>query len=170
MEEIWKCIAGYENLYQVSNLGNVKSLVRKHSVKEKFLKILTKEYHTVSLSVNNKNTTYRVHRLVAHAFLPNPENKPIVNHLDGNKHNNNVNNLEWCTHQENCIHAVKTGLVNYNDRKKPNNSKKIICVDDNIIFNTIEDARKHAQLHRNTFDYRIKKGIKINNKTYKYHE
>lgn len=103
MEE-WKDIVGYEGRYQVSNLGRVKSLKRKVGVKnrstpEKILKEhLQKEgYYTVVLYKNGEPRRLSVHRIVAEAFLYNPNNYPVVNHKDENKGNNNVNNLEWCT-------------------------------------------------------------------------
>lgn len=142
MEEVWKDIPNYEKLYKVSNLGRVKSLSKFHKTnkmyssigyysKEKILKSIKDKrgYNTVVLCKNSKPKTYRIHRLVAQAFIPNPENKPQVNHKDGNKLNNNVENLEWCTCQDNIKHAWKTGL-NYNTEHQyimgKSSAKKII--------------------------------------------
>ena len=96
MEE-WKDIKGYEGLYQVSNLGRVKSLSNTNTRKEKILKpIYHARYYQITLSKNNIRIQYRVHRLVAEAFIPNPDGLPIINHKDENPLNNNVDNLEWC--------------------------------------------------------------------------
>lgn len=118
MVEEWKDIKDYEGLYQISNTGKVKSLYRDTE------KILIgdvirsgKGYLSVGLTKNKKVKSFLTHRLVAQAFIPNPENKPEVNHIDGNTLNNNVSNLEWCTHRENINHAWKTGL-NENQREK----------------------------------------------------
>lgn len=114
--EIWKDIAGYEGLYQVSNLGRVKSLerdtkrARPQHIQERILKQRNGEYLMVYLADAGKYEARLVHRLVAQAFISNPDNKPIVNHIDGNKYNNRADNLEWCTHKENVIHAFVTGL------------------------------------------------------------
>ena len=120
-DEVWKDVEGYEGLYQISNFGNVKSLARivhsekrsDYKIKEKILKQsdTTTGYKKVELHKGNeKRKSFKVHRLVAQAFIPNPENKLEVNHIDGNKHNNNVNNLEWVTSSENKIHAFKMDL------------------------------------------------------------
>lgn len=118
-KEIWKPIKGYEELYQVSNLGRVKRFDRKVITKNGVVKpIKAREmkqsksmgYAYVCLTKDGITKHFRVHRLVAQTFIPNPENKEQVNHKDGNKLNNNVNNLEWCTNQENCIHAWKNNL------------------------------------------------------------
>lgn len=119
IKEEWKDIKNYEGLYQVSNLGNVKSLERnksngKGSVKTKE-KILTQDitnwgYYRVALYKDGIRKYYKVHRLVAEAFILNPNNKEQVNHIDGNKLNNNVNNLEWNTRIENMNHARINGL------------------------------------------------------------
>lgn len=115
MEEIWKNINGYEGLYQVSNLGRIKSLERMvksnnnnyRIVKEKILKQNQDKngYYVISLNKNNKSKKYIVHRLVAQTFIPNPNNYPVVNHKDENKKNNCVENLEWCTIYYNNIYG-----------------------------------------------------------------
>lgn len=116
MNEIWKDINGYEGLYQVSNTGKVKSLVgwngRKYVPREKILsKTKTSTgYYKVELAKCKTKKSFKVHRLVAMAFIPNEESKPHINHKDGNPLNNNVDNLEWCTPKENIEHAIATGL------------------------------------------------------------
>jgi transposase len=120
IDEAWKPIKGYEGLYEVSNLGRVKSFVgyngHQYIEREKILKTTIRHYEhgycncVVNLTKNKKKKTFRVHRLVAEAFIPNIQNKPCINHLDGNPLNNGVDNLEWCTQRENIIHAVETGL------------------------------------------------------------
>lgn len=105
--EIWKPVKGYENLYQVSSYGRVSGMGRVTSdgrlVKGKMLKPEKqgKGYFCVYLSKDGKRKCYLIHRLVAEAFIPNPNNHPCVNHKDEDKTNNVVENLEWCTHQYN---------------------------------------------------------------------
>ena len=120
-DEVWKDIPGYEGLYQVSNFGEVKSLSRYHHKKETILKKhKTKDgYYETTLVKNGKYKFIRTHRLVAFAFIPNLLNKEQINHKDGNKLNNNVENLEWCTLQENKDHAIKTGLQDFKGKKNP---------------------------------------------------
>lgn len=102
-EEIWKDIAGYEGKYQVSNLGNVKSLNYNRTGKEQILTPIKnpKGYLIVGLSKNCISKQHYIHRLIAQAFIENPENLPQVNHIDENKFNNRVDNLEWCTAEYN---------------------------------------------------------------------
>ena len=105
---MWLDIVGYENLYRISDSGEVFSVRTNKILKPS---IGRDGYSKVILSVNNKRKTFRVNRLVATAFVDNLENKPIVNHIDGNKLNNCSNNLEWVTERENAIHASKIGLL-----------------------------------------------------------
>lgn len=103
MEEIWKAIEGFEGLYEVSNIGNVRTLNYKRTKNVSNLKQKTQDNRKrVILCKNGVPKTYLVHRLVANAFIPNPEKKPCIDHIDGNPSNNNVENLRWCTQQENC--------------------------------------------------------------------
>lgn len=111
MEEIWKDIPGYEGKFQISNFGRVHrfhyirydSLGRSYNLPDR---IMTLEKGTY-LGVRLEGKSFRVHRLVAQVFIPNPDNLPEVNHKDENKHNNRVDNLEWCTHQYNNAYGTK---------------------------------------------------------------
>lgn len=120
--EIWADVKGYEGLYLISTYGNCKTTNYRPGygrIPEDINDIMKIEnpdnhqgYCTIKLSKNGKKRTARIHRLVAEAFIPNPNNYPCVNHIDGNKLNNNVNNLEWCTEKQNMEHAAKFNLVN----------------------------------------------------------
>ena len=164
--EIWKDIKKWEGYYQVSNFGNVKSLDRivihknrlhKQRKKGKILKpsINHKGYLTVDLRKQGLRKQFFVHRLVGMMFIDNLNNKPQINHKDGNKLNNNVNNLEWVTNKENIKHAFDVGL-----RKPPmkgkfgknhNRSKSIIQKDknDNFIkeFESISEAHNKTKIN-----------------------
>lgn len=153
VDEIWLPVVGYEHLYEVSNLGNVKSLGRVVPYSDGRIRTYTgkllnpsekgkrenaeKGYLEVRLTDDNKiSKNYVVHRLVATAFIPNPENKPTVNHIDGNKHNNNVDNLEWATYSENNQHAYDNNLKSDNVKvgKYDLNSNLI------SVYNSIHEA------------------------------
>lgn len=144
-KEIWKDIPNYEGMYQISNLGNVKSIYKNGNTK-----ILTggikKGYRQVILVKNKKRKYASVHRLVAETFIPNPNNLPQVNHKDGNKSNNNVDNLEWCTQSENQIHAYKNGLQKPLYAKINPKAKKVKQYDlkNNLIncYNGIKEASR----------------------------
>ena len=124
-EEIFKDIEGYEGKYQTSNRGNVKSLNYRGTGKEKILKPQKTgdSYLQVHLYLDGKGKFYLVHRLVAQAFLPNPDNLPEVNHKDENPKNNNVDNLEWCTSKYNSNYGTR------NQRVAEKISKPILAID-----------------------------------------
>lgn len=106
MKEIWKDIPNYENLYQISNMGRVRSLHNRYKDKT-YLKPCenSKGYSSVSLCKDHTQKAVNIHRLVAEAFIPNPDNLPCVNHKDEDKTNNNVDNLEWCSYQYNNVYG-----------------------------------------------------------------
>ena len=120
-EEIWKDVVDYKGIYEVSNFGNVRSVDRiityKNGVKVPYKGELKSQvvdkygYNYVSLYENQRHKQGMVHRMVAQAFIPNPEKMPQVNHIDGDKLNNSLENLEWVTPQENLAHAKETGLL-----------------------------------------------------------
>ena len=119
----WVKIKGYEDFYEISPNGKIRSkdrtmtdkIGRTRSWKGKILNpdIAPNGYYRVSFSINRKRKQFYVHRLIAEYFIPNPKNLPQVNHIDGNKLNNSLDNLEWVTVQDNVIHAYKNGLIKH---------------------------------------------------------
>lgn len=163
IEEIWKDIPGYEGLYQVSNNGKIKSIshqtknnpnggVRMTMGRTLSLYKMPNGYLQVQLSKNEKRRKLYVHRLVAIAFLHNERNFSDVNHIDGNKNNNCVENLEWCSHRSNQIHMVENRMT----RK----AFPVICVESGIVYRSISDAEKQTGISR----YAIKKSCECGKK------
>lgn len=163
VEEYWLDVVGFEGIYEVSTLGRVRSSERIHygtrgRVTHHPPKILKAQKHKtnswrIRFSVNKVKSSWSVHRLVALAFIPNPENKPEVNHKDGNRLNNHLNNLEWCTKEENMAHAVGTGLIDNPYGKEARNSKFVTEVWD-LEGNLVATTYGNQELSELGFDYR----------------
>lgn len=172
MEELaieeWKDVKGYEGFYLISNYGRVMSLRRKRYTgaesyyyqETRILKPYTDTYGYYSITLTNssgKRRNHKIHRLIAQAFIENTEAKSCINHIDGDKKNNKINNLEWCTKKENNVHAVKTGL-----RKTFQIDKKLLKEDYLINNLSIEQIAKkynttyHSVAHK-VSNYNLKK-------------
>lgn len=163
MEEIWKDIKDYEGLYQISNLGNIRKLRFINNIvnKEKIFKItpqiINSGYYKVVLYKDGKYKNKCIHRLVAETFIPNEENKPQINHIDGNKLNNNVDNLEWCTRSENMKHSYKNNLSTPSAKGKYGSdnpkAKKVNMLDKNTneiikTFGSLIDAAYYLKVNK----------------------
>lgn len=123
--EIWKPIVGTKGFVEVSNEGRVRSLLRGEP---RILKtqVDNKGYHRIRVTIEREKMSYKVHREVAKAFIPNPDNLPQVNHKDGNKSNNAVDNLEWISNRDNAHHAIENGLWEnvFEGSRRENESRK----------------------------------------------
>lgn len=174
MNEEWKDIEGFEGFYQISNLGRVKSLggwcgTAKRKEKIRSASLTQDGYVKVRLQHKGKDKTARVHRLVAEAFIPNPENKDTVNHIDGNKQNNAVSNLEWVDRTEQMLHAYDLGLKSSRVGSQNSNAK---LTDEQVReirksyvpyskeFGTVALAKKYGVTNRVI-------GLIVKNKSYK---
>lgn len=167
MTEIWRKIEGFSN-YEVSSEGRVKSLNWKLTGQERIMNGTKNNYIQVCLRNNPIKKMFDVHRLVATAFIPNPDNKPCVNHIDGNKHNNRVENLEWCSHSENSLHAHKTGLNKVTDKNifftnnpNPNPKQKVRCIETGQEFESMLSASKYFNVNSASICQSINKGCRV---------
>lgn len=172
MKEIWKDIAGYEGKYQVSNRGRVRSLEYHNMRGIKRIGFLRPTvvgrgigYLRVALSRKHKLTSFMIHRLVALAFIENPHNLPQVNHKDGNKHNNNVDNLEWCTNSYNQLHAYANGLNPHHFTKF--HPVIVINKETNEImrFECVKYAAEYMGINKLTLQSRLRNGFKPRRET-----
>jgi len=163
MEDVvWKAVPGYEELYEVSNTGHVKSVSKlkdgingKYITKDIILKQKLKgNYYSVRLYKDNKPRLVLVHILIAMAFCPNPQNKPIVNHIDGDGENNFAINLEWVTYKKNANHAIRIGLtpktsvskealqqLYINDKKSAKEISEVLKISKKIIYNRLREYK-----------------------------
>ena len=155
MIELWSKISGYDD-YSISNTGKIKSF-KKDKKDGKILKhSLLEGYERVGLSNEDKRKQFLVHRLVAEAFIDNPENKPQVNHIDGNKLNNNVTNLEWVTSAENQKHAWETGLQKITDEQREKMSSTRIRNETSKGKNNPMYGKKFSDEHREKISTALK--------------
>lgn len=158
--EVWRDIKGFEGRYQVSNLGRVKSLARRMVVKDRILKPFgnNKGYKCVHLwNIQHKEPL--IHRLVAEAFIPNPDGKKEVNHKDGNPLNNEVNNLEWCTHSENMLHSFRV-LGQRTVKGMVMNNKPVKCLDTGEVFVSATEAARQKKCNQSNITRAILRGGK----------
>lgn len=167
MEEIWKEVVGYDG-YMVSNIGNVKSLNYRRTGKERMMKIRLGKRGYLRVGLLNKETgkqdTLTIHRLVAMAFIPNPDNLPQVNHIDENKLNNNVENLEWMTQAQN----INYGNHNYNSAVARMKSRNIFvyCYNNNKVYPSCSSCAKELGISSGGVYASVTAGAK----SYKYYK
>lgn len=149
--EIWKPKKDYEGLYEVSNFGNVMSLNYRGTGKSKLLKPNKnkKGYLHVSLCKNGKLKTFRVNRLVAETFIPNPDNLPQVNHKDENKENNSVENLEWCTPKYNCNYGT---CIQRRAKTQTNGKRSKIVLQFTLDGELVKEWSSRNECERNGFN------------------
>ena len=185
--EQWKPVVGYEGLYEVSDVGEVRGLDRevntnirlnkKRIIKGKVLKkrVGTKGYYAVDLCKDGKVTRTNIHRIVAEAFIPNPKNLRVVNHINGDKQDNRISNLEWVSYKENHWHARNTGLLKEIGQ---HNNKSIKCVESEMIFPNrvkaaewlMENKKSKTSAKKNTVAGNIRRAVKgVTPKAYGYH-
>ena len=145
--EIWKSITGYEGYFEVSNLGNFRSKdrfirykqngIRKYPGKPLKTETIVEGYQRVVLMKEGVKKRFMCHRIVAQEFIPNPNNKPFINHIDGNPANNKVENLEWCTQEENEQHSVNSLGKTMKGKTYP---KKIKCVETDVVYSSMNQC------------------------------
>lgn len=151
MEEIWKDIAGYEGRYEVSNFGRIKSYVKKKVFGKILSPYLCGEYYAIRLffAKNRIGKVFFIHKLMAQAFIPNPDNKPEVNHENGIKTDNWLWNFKWVTKSENIQHAYDTGLLTHvgpKGEKSPTAKLKSLQIEE--IRKSILEGKSHREIAR----------------------
>src|SRR5690625_5086241 len=171
--EVCKDIKGYAVLYQVSRLGRIKSLARNFKRKKGGIVFVDEcirkpgkthdGYSIINLMKHGKSKSYRLHRIVAKHFIPNPENKPQINHIDGDKANNRVKNLEWVTQSENIRHAYSHGLIKIpkgNEHWASRSKKFNYRVLSNEIIEAIEKRLESGEFQKSIAkDYGVSQGL-----------
>jgi hypothetical protein len=151
---VYKNVIGYEGVYEVSEYGDIKRISKSKILKPQ----IVKGYHKLSLCQKSITKQHSVHRLVALAFIPNPLNKEQVNHIDGNKLNNHVSNLEWATPKENTNHAWDNGLIKTRIKQKQSasktmieyNQKQTIDLTTGVVFDSLKQACQSTNFNYQT--------------------
>ena len=170
--EIWKKLQ-IDSMYEVSNYGNIRSL-KSNKILKTHQDSKKKGYHYITLNHNGKKRSYQVHRLVAMAFLPNPNNYPCINHIDENPQNNNVNNLEWCSYSYNLSYGgkIQRELHTKRDINTVNCPKQVIqylndCVLNN--FPSVSEASKATGINKTSIAKCCRGAVFIDSKGKKHH-
>lgn len=173
---IWKDVPDYDGLYQVSSSGYIKSLGRMvrnggagRMVRERILKpgIDSYGYPIVSLYKDGKKKTFTIHRIVALCFIQNPFNLPEVNHKDGNKQNNSVINLEWCTTGDNIRHATRTGLNIPKRGSDSHMSKKVMDIETGKIYGSVKELSSMVNIGYSSLKNMLN-GYTVNKTNFRY--
>lgn len=152
----WVPIKDYEEYYEINQKGQVRSLHKRNYSNLLEQRICRGGYYTVRLQrPGGPSSTLFVHRLLGLSYITNPENKPFINHIDGNKLNNSINNLEWATHSENILHAYNTGLL-----KKSTKSVYDTCSGET--YSSIKEAAKALNINYGTCRNYLNGNIKTN--------
>jgi len=163
-----KEIEGYGGMYEIDHNGNVYT---HNLLKERILKtgLMTSGYKMVCLRKNKKAKCFSIHRLLAIYFIPNPNNLPQVNHIDGNKLNNSLDNLEWCSSSENIQHMYDLGLKTYKPLHykgkfgfEHNRSKSVRCIENGVIYGSQSEAQRELNLCKGAVCWSIKNKRPIN--------
>lgn len=160
--EVWKKVPGFNDKYEVSNTGNVRN--EKGHLLRPFL--THQGYLMVTLCENGKRKQIRLNRLVAEAFIANPDNKPEVNHKNGIKTDNAATNLEWATKSENMIHAYKSGL----QKKGKHHIRKVVCLNDGKTYFSIGEAARAYDMNRNAVSACCRRKSTRGSKIFRYVE
>lgn len=179
MEEIWKDIPGYEGYYQASTFGRIRSsariveyikhykdkdVVAKHHFPSRIRKPgLTAGYRSLVLSVDGIHKDELVHRLIALTFIPNPFHLPQVDHIDGNRENNDVSNLRWVTNKENIHNSIDKGE---HISQSYRNGRKVKCLEDGKIFETMRSAERYYNIPTGMISAGIRSGQKVHGNTF----
>jgi hypothetical protein len=160
--EIFKNIDGYNGIYEISSNGEI---ISNNFGKRKVLKqsIMTSGYKMIVLKKDGKQKSLSIHRLLSIHFLPNENNLPQVNHKDGDKLNNDLSNLEWCTRSQNMQHMYDTGLKTYKPMhnkgkfgKDHNRSKSVKCVESDVIYGSMSEAGRVLNINHSSVSWSIK--------------
>ena len=139
----WRPVKDYEDLYEVSNTGEVRRIIPRYSHVETLKQSSSsKGYKLVCLCRNGVQKTMSVHRLVATAFIPNPESFPCVNHIDENKGNNIVSNLEWCTYTHNNTHGHRL------EKSAAKRGKPVLCIETGVVYQSAFAAQRATGIHQ----------------------